>query len=277
MLVETLLLRTYVTVARLGSFSAAADELGYTQSAISQQIAALEADLGVSLLTRRPVAPTPAGERLLEHAEALLLRVRAARADVRRSAETRTLVRLAATPLALTPDTLPIGAVSLTVTDTAAAAHLLASGEADLALVDGIAAPTDPLPLPEVGPLARRGIGEQALVVVMPPGHPLAVRARIGLEELVHALWIEAPGVCWPLERLRALSGLQGFRVGLRFDGCDVRSLLALVAAGHGLALLPSPVATGPVLAGLVHRVELLLRLGAPHGAVAQVAALLER
>ncbi|WP_244894085.1 LysR family transcriptional regulator, partial [Planobispora rosea] len=55
------LLRTFVTVARLGSFSAAAGELGYTQSAVSQQVAALEADLGTPLLQRRPVVPTPAG------------------------------------------------------------------------------------------------------------------------------------------------------------------------------------------------------------------------
>jgi DNA-binding transcriptional LysR family regulator len=78
------LLRTYVTVARLASFSGAARELGYTQSAVSQHIAALEHDLGLPLLGRRPVAPTPAGERLLEHAGPLLLRLDAARADVMR-------------------------------------------------------------------------------------------------------------------------------------------------------------------------------------------------
>lgn len=79
-------LRTFVTVARLGSFSEAARELGYTQSAVSQQIAALEADLGTALLHRRPVGPTGAGERLLEHASALLLRIDAARADIARLA-----------------------------------------------------------------------------------------------------------------------------------------------------------------------------------------------
>ncbi|MET9068909.1 LysR family transcriptional regulator, partial [Streptosporangium sandarakinum] len=66
------LLRTFVTVVRRRSFSAAAEELGYTQSAVSQQVAALEADLGLTLLRRRPVAPTRAGERLLEHAGPLL-------------------------------------------------------------------------------------------------------------------------------------------------------------------------------------------------------------
>ncbi|MEV4460872.1 LysR family transcriptional regulator, partial [Microbispora sp. NPDC049633] len=96
------LLRTFVTVVAEGSFSAAADRLGYTQPAVSQQIAALEADLGVPLLGRRPVRPTRAGERLLEHAGPLLLRLRAARADVARlSAEPRTLT-VAAGPLTLT-------------------------------------------------------------------------------------------------------------------------------------------------------------------------------
>src|ERR1700733_967599 len=100
-LVEVQLLRTFVAVARLGSFSAAATELGYTQAAISQQIAALESDLKVALLNRRPVTPTEAGARLLEHAEPILLRLDAARADVTRMTlpPAATLV-VGATPLA---------------------------------------------------------------------------------------------------------------------------------------------------------------------------------
>src|SRR5262245_45346428 len=82
--VDPRFLRTFAAVVRLESFSAAARELGYTQSAVSQHIAALEADLGVELLTRRPVAPTEAGVRLLEHGGANLLRLDAARADVMR-------------------------------------------------------------------------------------------------------------------------------------------------------------------------------------------------
>src|SRR5271154_3652603 len=99
--VEAQLLRTFVAVARLGSFSAAAIELGYTQAAISQQIAALESDLKTQLLNRRPVTPTEAGNRLLEHAEPILLRLDAARADVTRMTKTPpgTLV-IGATPLA---------------------------------------------------------------------------------------------------------------------------------------------------------------------------------
>src|SRR6202012_2582588 len=112
--VETQLLRTFVTVTRLGSFSAAAAELGYTQAAVSQQIAVLENDLKTQLLTRRPVTPTEAGARLLEHAEPILLRLDAARADV---------TRLTATPAA----TLVIG-----VTPLAGAARSLTQALSDL-------------------------------------------------------------------------------------------------------------------------------------------------
>src|ERR1700742_1060264 len=104
---EAQLLRTFVAVARLASFSAAAAELGYTQAAVSQQIAALEADLKTRLLNRRPVTPTEAGTRLLEHAEPILLRLDAARADVTRMtrAPAATLL-IGATPLAGAPPTL---------------------------------------------------------------------------------------------------------------------------------------------------------------------------
>ncbi|WP_370415503.1 LysR family transcriptional regulator [Streptomyces fradiae] len=218
------LLRTYVTVARLGSFSAAARELGYTQSAVSQHIAALEADLGLALLGRRPVAPTPAGERLLEHAGSLLLRLDAARADLARyAAPPRRTLTLAAAPLT--------------------------------ALV----------------------VAEEPLVVVLPAGHPLAGR-RDGLDlgDLVDARWLDAPGAGLPLDRLRAAQGApggHGFRPSLRYEGTDVRTVAALAAAGHGLALLPrSAAASGPgavlvplAAPRLVHRTE-LLHGGLPHG-----------
>ena len=73
-------------VAREGSFRRAATRLGYVQSAISHQIAALEALIGKRLIDRsrgtRPLALTPAGEILLSHADALIARVRAAQADL---------------------------------------------------------------------------------------------------------------------------------------------------------------------------------------------------
>jgi DNA-binding transcriptional LysR family regulator len=76
-----------VAVAEAGTFSRAAERLGYTQSAVSQQIGTLERIVGSSLFDRpggpRPVRLTPAGETLLAHARAVLARVSSAAADLR--------------------------------------------------------------------------------------------------------------------------------------------------------------------------------------------------
>ncbi|WP_327581807.1 LysR family transcriptional regulator [Nonomuraea sp. NBC_00507] len=282
------LLTTFVTVARHGSFSAAAAELGYTQSAISQQVAALEADLGLALLSRRPVEPTPAGRRLLEHAGPLLLRLRAARADVLRAAAApRHRLRLAATPLAVNAvlagrlararAAQPRLEVTLVTCGREHVGALVAEGEADLGLADGIAAPSDPLRLPDTGPMTTVGVSEEELVVALPADHPLAGRAALRLGDLVDARWLQTD-LC-PLARLRDLVG-EGFPVALEYRGDDVHTVVNLVAAGHGLTLLPAsalpgrapepsgsvvaPTACGVPLAWprLVHRVELL------HGAL---------
>ncbi|MFF1376245.1 LysR family transcriptional regulator [Streptomyces sp. NPDC058308] len=281
------LLRTYVTVARLASFSEAARELGYTQSAVSQHIAALEQDLGAALLTRRPVAPTPAGARLLEHAGALLLRLDAARAEVvRMAAAPEQGLTLAAMPTALsrrTVEALPPAGVTLSVLPREEIPAAVATGAADLGLVDGLAAPSDPLRLPDVAPLTARGVAEEPVAVLLPGGHPLARRAGLRLGDLVDARWLDAPGAGLPLAQLRAANGTSGFRPALRYDGTDLRTLAALVAAGHGLALLPRAVADearGTVAVPLTaprvaHRTE-LLHAGALRGPAAALAAQLD-
>lgn len=281
------LLRTYVTVARLGSFSAAARELGYTQSAVSQHIAALETDLGLALLGRRPVAPTPAGERLLEHAGSLLLRLDAARADLARyAAPPRRTLTLATAPLALHPwvlAALPATGVTLRTLPRDEVPAAVATGGADLGLVDGLAAPSDPLRLPDVAPLTAHVVTEDPLVVVLPLSHPLARRTGLDLADLVDARWLDAPDAGLPLDRLRAAHGApggHGFRPSLRYEGTDVRTVAALAAAGHGLALLPrsataAALAPGAVLVPLaaprlVHRTE-LLHGGEPDGPAAEL------
>jgi DNA-binding transcriptional LysR family regulator len=298
------LLRTFVAVARLGSFSAAAAELAYTQAAVSQQIAALEADLKVTLLRRRPVEPTEAGTRLLEHAVPILLRLDAARADVARmTAPPAARLIVAMTPLAASiPGNAAAGGAAgalarlrarlarLELTVRVASRHDVAEatarGEADLGLIDGLAAPSDPLPLP--APLAAIGVGESAVAVIFPADHPLASRpgsagtSGIGLRTLADARWIDAPGVGPALGDLRRATGAEGFRAACRYEGTDVLTLLRLAAAGHGLTLLPvsvlpasplAPVAAVAVSAPrLVHRVELVhgtLPAGSPAAALA--------
>ncbi|MEV5546248.1 LysR family transcriptional regulator [Streptomyces sp. NPDC052309] len=282
------LLRTFVTVARLASFSEAARELGYTQSAVSQQIAALEQDLGAPLLARRPVVPTAAGERLLEHAGPLLLRLQAARADVVRMAAAPAYgLTLAAAATALTPRiaaALPPAGVTLRVLARAEIPAAVAAGTADLGLVDGLAAPSDPLRLPDVAPLNTRGVGEEPVHVLLPAAHPLAGRAGLRLADLADARWLDAPDAGLSLEQLRAAAGGHGFRPVLRYEGTDVRALALLAAGGHGLTLLPGPVAAAvpravavPVVEPrVVHRTELVYAGGVRGAAAALVEALVE-
>ncbi|WP_433615030.1 LysR family transcriptional regulator [Dactylosporangium sp. CA-139114] len=276
------LLRTFAAVARLGSFSAAADELGYTQSAVSQQIAALEQDVGAPLLRRRPVALTDAGARLLEHTGPILLRLAAARADVVRLAgPPPAAVVLGATPLSgldaaavvRVRRAMPRVTFTLHVAGAAAVATGVAVGELDLGLVDGVTAPSDPLPLPDTGRLTTAPVAERPAVVALPAGHPLAGRRGLRLADLADAVWLDAPEIATPLERLRALARAEGFRGGLAYPGTDAGVFSSLIAAGAGLALLPES-ALRPGVRGvpvaeprLVHRTDLV------HGSLTEPAA----
>jgi DNA-binding transcriptional LysR family regulator len=291
--VDPQLLRTFVAVARLASFSAAAAELGYTQAAVSQQVAALENDLKTRLLTRRPVEPTEAGARLLEHAEPLLLRLDAARADVTRmtSAPKATLI-VGVTPLAGATPLLASALAELrqrmprvdaTVrTGTRAGIALgVARGETDLALTDGLAAPGDPLR--EFAPVTATGLSQASVAVILPAGHPLAGRRALRLADLADSRWIEAEQLAPPLAEIRRHAGTDGFRPAFRYDGSDLLSLLRLASAGHGLTLLPEPVLPAGATAvpvttpRVVHRTELIhgtLREPSP---AAELAAILTR
>lgn len=266
------LLRTFMAVTRLGSFSAAATELGYTQSAVSQHVAALEQDLGAPLLTRRPVAPTPVGERLLEHAVPLLLRLDAARSDIARLVTAPSeKVALTVSPLSASLERLsaawrPGRAFTVSVRSREEVSAAVATGAADLGLVDGLAAPADPLHLPDLGPLPTVAISQEPIAVLMPPDHPLAGRAGLRLSDLSEARWIDASETAVPLAALRAAAGSDGFRATLSYPCTDVLCLVRMVASGHGLALLPHrpELSTGWITAvpivepRLVHRTELL-------------------
>jgi DNA-binding transcriptional LysR family regulator len=274
-LVDAHLLRTFVTVARLGSFSAAAAELGYTQAAVSQQVAALEADLKTRLLSRRPVSPTEAGTRLLEHAEPILLRLTAARADVTRmTTAPAAALLIGVTPLAAAASALaarlaslrhrlPRLDVTIRVTTRGEAAAAVARGELDLALTDGLTAPGDPLP--ELAPVTAIGLGQVPVRAVLPSGHPLGARRALRLADLADARWIAADDVAPALAELRRHAGTDGFRPALRYAGQEITTLITLASQGHGLTLLPETVlrqpglTTAPVtVPRLRHRIELV-------------------
>jgi DNA-binding transcriptional LysR family regulator len=289
--VETQLLSTFVAVARLGSFSAAATELGYTQAAVSQQIAALENDLKIQLLNRRPVTPTEAGTRLLEHAEPILLRLAAARTDVARiTTSPAATLTVGVTPLAGASPALgpalaelrgrmPRLKITVQTTPRQQIAVAVARGELDLALTDGLARPGDPLP--ELAPVHAVGVSEENVRVVLPAGHPLATRPTLRLPDLADTRWIAADNVAPPLAEIRRHADTEGFRPAFCYQGTDTTTLTGLAAAGHGLTLLPESAlrhrgitSVHVALPRLSHRVELLsaaLPKASPAAALAEI------
>jgi DNA-binding transcriptional LysR family regulator len=292
--VDLVLLRTFTTVARSGSFSAAARELGYTQSAVSQQIAALESWFGgVPLLHRRPVGPTSAGARLLEHAEPLLLRAAAARADVRRAAAAPPdHLRVAASPLGMPRlaralhvvlDATPRLEATIAVTGLDGVAIEVARGGCDLGVAVGLATPGDPLRLPDVGPLRAIEAATDPVSVLLPAGHPLAGRPGVRLADLADARWLDAPATAAAAADIRRAVGAERLTVCATVTGTDLSGLLALVAAGAGLILLPPWVAAGradvaavPVAEPrLEYRCEVLSGVAADVGATGQALAAL--
>ncbi len=294
-------LRSFLAVVRCGSFTAAADELGYTQSAVSQQVAALERDVGHRLLVRRPVRPTVVGERLAEHAARILLRVDVARSELARLSEDEPTMVVAACPLASpwllaaalreVRSSSPSSQVVVRSVDPASAVAQVASGIVDLALVDGITGPSEPLGLSDAGLLSSAALTETPVVVALAADHPLHRRRSVDLAVLADAPWIVAPGLAgtggvlppWngqpsqPLQGSQPLQPSQPPRASkppsVLYEGSDLPTLLALVAAGHGAALLPAAAcrrAEGVVAIPLrnpllVHRTEwVTLRTGSP-------------
>ncbi|MFM9557481.1 MULTISPECIES: LysR family transcriptional regulator [Streptomyces] len=235
-------LRTVVTT---GSVTAAASALGYTPSAISQQIAALEKEAGISLLERvgRGVRPTEAGLVLTEYAGAIgrqVAEAEAALADLRTGRTGRLAVRYFATA----------GAALV----APAVARLRAEHPGvhiELKLVD----PDDPLPV------VREGRADLALVVrprgadpdgvrllhllddpyaaVLSAAHPLADRPELALSDLADEPWVgsEWPGPC--LDAQLEACAAAGFRPRFVVESEDYATAQGFVAAGLGVGLIP--------------------------------------
>ncbi|MGP3975893.1 LysR family transcriptional regulator [Streptomyces sp. 8N114] len=238
--------RTFVTVCRLGSLSAAAAELNHTQSAVSRQIAGLERQLGVPLMERhaRGVRPTPAGEVFRRHALATLNEadraVRSAR-DVRDGAFNRPLAVGATPSLAagIVPEAIrgllkQAGSIpwSLVPGLSAQLHHRVIAGDLDLAVV------TDAPPgLPHDSRVERRFLGLDDMVVVLPVGHTQAGRGPLHIQALADQTWVEDNDGSEALLRQHAARAGVSARIDL--NAADLLGKLALVATGHAIALIP--------------------------------------
>lgn len=239
-------LETFAEVVRQGSITSAARTLGYTQSAVSRHIAALEDAYGATLLDRQPrgVTPTPPGEVLAGHVEAILRRVREARQDLAQLEDgTAGRVRVAAFPTAiarLVPAAVsafeqghPGVAVSLIEGYTPRLLELVNAGDADVAVVS---APPDQ-PVPADGARLTHLLDERLLVAV-PARHRLARRRTVRLRECAGDRFIAGSASDEPaLMRARLPAG---FDPVVDIVVADWTGKLGCVAAGLGVALVPA-------------------------------------
>ncbi|SDZ38693.1 DNA-binding transcriptional regulator, LysR family [Amycolatopsis xylanica] len=248
-------LRLLSAVARLGSFTAAAAELNYTQSAVSRRLAALEQSAGLPLFERLPrgVRLTAAGELLCRRAEEVLERLGTAEAEMAAiRAGNGGGLRVGSFPTAnavLVPAALgrfraarPEVEISLSEGRSKDLLDGLAAGDIDLAIVSS----DHP-----VGP-AWRPLLNDPLLVALPAGHPMADRAELSLAELVDEHWI---GGVREGSALATAAVEIGFlpRAGIRAN--EWMAKLGFVAAGLGVTLVPAlaaaAVPTGVVLRSL--------------------------
>ena len=230
-------------VARTGSFGKAATSLGYTQSAVSQQIAMLERIVGQRLVERpggpRPVSLTEAGRLLLTHAEAIAARLSAAQADLNAlgdgEAGTLRVGVFQSVGQRVLPDVMRRfrGAwpkVDVTLTESADDTVLLGlveRGDLDLTFSD--------LPLVE-GPFESVELLRDPYVLVVPAGSELAKHGAAPSLREIAELDLIGHKHCRTLVRLESV-----FRRPLRyvFQSDHNQTVQALVAAGVGVALVP--------------------------------------
>lgn len=245
------LLATFREVAVRGSFSAAADALGFTQPAISQHISRLEKALDTRLLDRdaRSVRPTLAGETLLRGADAVLEQLRRLETDVRSAAgQARPALRVGAfqtTASGLLPGAVsdlrsrhPDVLIDLTIIDPSPGLERLSAGTLDVAMV--IESPLSPVPAIEGIDYVH--VYEDPMMVALAPGHRLAGRASIELEELAEEAWLltEIGGTCEDTNIVLRACHETGFMPDIRFQSEDYAALQGMAAAGVGVALIPS-------------------------------------
>ncbi|MFD7156321.1 LysR family transcriptional regulator [Kribbella sp. NPDC059898] len=258
-MIEVRRLKVLRALADHGTVTAAAEVLHLTPSAVSQQLAALETEVGQELLERRGrrVSITSAGRLLLAHADTILaeveraedamrLHANGANGEVRVTAFATAISLLVAPALTRLYETSP--GLSLVVRDAEGhqgITHLL-DGDADLA----IAVEHRGSPRPDDRRLTRIPLYAEPFVAVLPPAHPAAAGGgAIELGELANDDWVmPAPGN--PIRDVVLLACEQaGFQPRIVHQSDDFRAVAALVAAGGGVSLVPRLAVPEPTLA----------------------------
>ena len=273
---DTTLLAVFREVARQGSFTGAAEALGYTQSAVSRQISALEKELGAELFDRLPrgVRLTPQGHCLLPHAQAVIDRLGIAVDELLALRDMATgRLRVGAFPtadVALVPRAVAAfraayPKITLTLAEGLVRQHVarLHAGDLDLAVLTATApAAFDGLDL--------RHLLDDQMLVAMPPSHPMAGRRTLRLAELADEDWIA--GSSRPEETLISSALHAGFQPRITYVVGEWIAKQGMVAAGLGITLIPSIAASTvrpDIALAALHRDDSPIRsvfAATPHG-----------
>lgn len=236
-------------LAERGSFTATAEALSYTQSAVSQQISALERETGAILVQRdrKRARPTEAGEILLGHADAILGRISAAEHELEAYLEARSgRMRLAAfesvgaamVPAAVAAfhDRHPGVELSVVQMEPAEATAALENRQLDLAIVYDFTPATGILG----DELELTHLFDDRYVAVIPKRHRLAKRREIALSDLGADVWIHPTPRDLCCQIILSACRTAGFEPRVAFEVDEIATSQALVAAGTGVTLLPS-------------------------------------
>ncbi len=242
-------LRTLTVVVTTGSFANAARQLGYTASAVSQQILALERAVGTSLFEREAhsVRPTAAAHFLTERGRDLLTSLDTLELDVRAMAKGRSgRLRLGSFPTAsarLLPSSLaalaqarPEVEVLLDEGEPDELVPALLDGDLDVALVYRY----DLVPRPLPDGLVQIPLLSEDLLLLLPAGPSPRVRRRIDLADLAEESWIASREGSDGAACLSGLCAAAGFQPRIDLRSNDYGVVQGLVGAGLGVALVPA-------------------------------------
>lgn len=241
-------------VATHGSIAAAARELGYTRSAVSQQMSALERSTNAALLIRggKTVTVTPLGRKLLRHTERIIVELRAAEATLRQAdgevsgslhvgvafREGPPIISRALTKVRQLHPQLELTLAAVTEADCA---DDLRQGKLDVAIMSRFASSSPP---PMSG-LKDWLLGTDALVLCTPADHWLANRKKVSISELEAEEWVMCQNSSLgPLTT--DLCAEAGFRPHVSAAVHDVATALGLVGVGWGITIAPALTPTLP-------------------------------
>ncbi len=233
---------------RQGSFSGAADALSYTQSAVSQAVARLEAETGATLLVRdrRQARPTAAGATLVEHADTIIAAIESAEAELDAVLGVRGgRLRVASFPsagstimplaVALFRQRHPGVSLSLAEGEPEEIAPRVRAGELDLALLFEFPGVRE---RPSAG-LRTVSLLEDPMDVALPAEHRLAGKRALRLSDLSEEDWVQTSASSPCARHLVRLCLGAGFEPRVTFESDDYETVQGLVAAGVGVALIP--------------------------------------